>query len=153
MKERSNEASYKVCLYCLIRILACLLLLFFSSCKSVQYVPVVEYHTDTTYITKQQRDSIWLHDSVYVHEYAKGDTIYMELVKWHTRYVEKVLTDTLYKHKTDSVPKPYPVPAKLTTWERTKMDFGGIAIVIALISFIFVGFKTSSWIRRNLPKV
>lgn len=30
--------------------------------------------------------------------------------------------------KTDSVPKPYPVERPLSRWEKSKMDFGGMAI-------------------------
>ena len=82
-----------------------LLLLLCASCTTTEYVTVEKVRTDTTYITKHQRDSIWLHDSVIVSE--KGDTVRIE--KWHTKYIEKQVHDTLYKSKTDSVPVPYPV--------------------------------------------
>lgn len=32
--------------------------------------------------------------------------------------------------KSDSIPVPYPVEKKLTRWEQTKMDLGGVAIVV-----------------------
>ena len=37
--------------------------------------------TDTDYITKQQRDSFYLHDSIHIKE--RGDTVWIE--RWHTR--------------------------------------------------------------------
>lgn len=122
--------------FCLIFIA---LLLF--GCKTKERVVTVEkVRNDTTYITKHQRDSVWLHDSIHVTE--KGDTIRIE--KWHTKYVEKATHDTLYQHKTDSVPVPYPVEKlverELSWWQQTRMHLGeallalaGIAVVVFVI--------------------
>ena len=107
----------------------CLLFLFMlTGCKTVEYVPVKEVHTDTTYITKWRRDSVWLHDSVLVRE--KGDSVLVE--KWHTEYVEKLVTDTLYRHIKDTIPQPYPVPADNTAWEKVKIEYGGYAMLLVL---------------------
>lgn len=95
-----------------------------TACKHVEYVVVPEHHTDTLIVTKQQRDSIWLHDSVLVRE--KGDTLLIE--KWHTKYVEKQVHDTCYQSRTDSIPVPYPVTEyvekQLTRWQQAKMNLG-----------------------------
>ena len=111
-----------------------LLVLLFGGCKSVKYVSFPEVRTDTVLITKQQRDSIWLHDSVYVHEWAKGDTVYVELSKWHTKYVERLRTDTLYEHSVDSVGVPYPIEVKvekaLNWWQRLRLNAGTIALIL-----------------------
>lgn len=81
-----------------------------TGCKTKERIVTVEHvRTDTTYITKEQRDSIWLHDSIYVHEWSKQDTVYMLQEKWHTKYKEKVVRDTIYQAKVDSVPVPYEV--------------------------------------------
>lgn len=47
----------------------------------------------------------------------------------------KTLRDSLYvlnarfeSIKTDSIPVPYPVERELSTWEKAKMDFGGIVL-------------------------
>ena len=117
-------------------------------CKSVQYVPVIENHTDTVLITKLQHDSIWQHDSVYVHEYAKGDTVFMELTKWHTKYIEKLRTDTMYEHKVDSVPVPYEVPAKLSKWQQLKVDYGGYGLIAAII---FISLYMVRFVRKLMP--
>jgi len=54
-----------------------------------------------------QRDSIYLHDSIFVH--IRADTVYLE--KWHTRWRDRetVKTDTitLTETKTETVEKPY----------------------------------------------
>lgn len=61
----------------------------------------------------------------------------MTITKYRDRYRVKELTDTVYQSAIDSVKisVPYPVERELSRWERTKMDFGGMAIgalVIAL---------------------
>jgi hypothetical protein len=101
------------------------------SCKSVEYVPVVqkETHTDSIYLTKVQRDSIWLHDSIRVE--ARNDTVRVD--RWHTKYVERLLHDTLYLSKRDSIPVPYEVvkevPAKVSKMERAFMWLGILSIM------------------------
>lgn len=117
----------------LLVILVVLVFLLFASCTTERIVTVEKVRTDTTYITKQQRDSIWLHDSIMVSE--KGDTVRIE--KWHTKYVEKQVHDTLYQSKTDSIPVPYPVIKEvekpLTKTQRGLMLSGFLAIVGVVI--------------------
>ena len=110
---------------CLVILVALLLV----GCKTKERVVTVEkVRNDTTYITKHQRDSVWLHDSIHVAE--KGDTIRIE--RWHTKYIEKATHDTLYQHKTDSVPVPYPVEKlverKLTWWQQTRLHLANIML-------------------------
>ena len=89
----------------LVAILIGLLLLLFASCTTTEYVTVEKVRTDTTYITKHQRDSIYIHDSTAV---EWKDSI-IKIEHWHTKFVDRAVHDTLYKSKTDSVPVPYPV--------------------------------------------
>jgi hypothetical protein len=117
--------------------IACLAL---TSCTTPKVVTVEKVRTDTTYITKQQRDSIWLHDSIQISE--KGDTIRIE--RWHTKYVSKEVHDTLYRAKVDSIPVPYEVikevPAKLSKSQKGLMLIG-IAALMALIIFLVTKIK------------
>lgn len=122
---------------CLVILVALLLV----GCKAKERVVTVEkVRNDTTYITKHQRDSVWLHDSIHVTE--KGDTIKIE--KWHTKYVEKATHDTLYQATHDTIPQPYPVEKlverELTWWQQTRMHLGeallalaGIAVVVFVV--------------------
>jgi hypothetical protein len=97
---------------------------------------VPEYHTDTVYQVKQQRDSVWLHDSVFVHEYTKGDTIFRDRDRWHTHYVERLTVDTFYQSRVDSVLMPYEVvkevAKKLTWWQQARIHMG--ELLLALIA-------------------
>jgi hypothetical protein len=101
-------------------------------CTTTKYVPVPVVHNDTTVITKHQRDSIWMHDSIMVSD--KGDTVRIE--KWHTRYIERTSHDTIYQSKTDSIPVPYKV-TEYVERKRSTMEWGLIGIgTVALLGFI-----------------
>ena len=131
-----------------IKKMACLLvaIVALASCKTKTVVVTVpEVRTDTTYITKEQRDSIWLHDSIYVSEKQKDDTIYLYQERWHTKYVEKLKTDTIYQHKVDSVGVPYPVEVKvekkLNWWQNMRMTLGTIALIGIFLWIVGQGIK------------
>lgn len=124
--------------------------LLLTACKTKERVVTVEHvRTDTTYITRHHRDSVWLHDSIYMKEWLAGDTVYQLRDRWHTRYVERVRIDTTYVSKTDSIPIPYPVEKivkvekLLTWWQRLRMMIGGIVLIgLAVIATIkLVGNK------------
>ena len=120
-------------------LVALMIVMACSGCTTTKVVTVERVKTDTLKITKHQRDSIWLHDSTIVK--VKGDTV--EVEKWHTKYVEKQVHDTLYQSKTDSIPVPYPVEKlvekQLSGWQNFRLWLGNIALVtvaIALAVFI-----------------
>ena len=108
----------------------------FSGCTATKEVIVEKVRTDTTYITKHQRDSIWQHDSIYVHEYQRGDTVYLERTQWLTKYRERLRVDTLYRAKTDTVYIEKTVTKEnnaASWWQRLKSDIGGVVLFLALI--------------------
>ena len=135
------EDSYKGCFWSLIVMIVLSLVLILTSCKHTEYVTVEKVRTDTTYISKLQRDSVWLHDSIHVSE--KGDTVKIE--KWHTKYIEKQVHDTLYKAKVDSVPVPYPVPKyiekNLTWWQQTRIHIANILLYLLGFGLLFMIVK------------
>ena len=119
------------------------LLALLSSCRQVEYVTVEKVLTDTTYITKWQRDSIWLHDSIHVKE--RGDTVLVE--KWHTKYIEKVTHDTTYVATRDTIPDPFPVetikevPVELSWWQRLRIWIGNIGLLTILGAVGYFGWR------------
>lgn len=119
-----------------------ILVIMLAGCKSVEYIEKVR--TDTTYITKQQRDSIWLHDSLYIHEYQRGDTIYLERTKWVTKYSERLRVDTFYKAKTDTliVEKVVEKNTIQSWWQRLKENVGGIALFAAFVALLIWIWRT-----------
>ncbi len=132
---RDDEKCRYVCVvigWVLIAVLAVMCI----GCKSVQYIPVETVRTDTCYVNKIRTDSVYVRDSVVVER--GGDTIKVTAWRWRERYV--VQRDTIYWSRTDSIAVPYPVERKLSRWEKTKQDIGGIAIgaFIAVVSAVVI---------------
>lgn len=116
MKRKDIDYTIWQIIFALLILLACCAM---SGCKSVKYVPVTTVLTDTTYISKEKWDSIYVLDSVFIHE--KGETLLIEKTKY--KYIERVLHDTIYKERKDSVAVPYPVEKELTWSQRTAIKF------------------------------
>lgn len=116
---------------------ACLIALIFCSCKT-KYVTVEKVRTDTTYVAKHQRDSIYVHDSIFVNQWLSGDTIYQVRDRWHTEWRDRLLHDTLYKCIVDSIPIPYPVEKivekRVTPWYNYIL-IGGLALALLYLLF------------------
>ena len=138
-----QEALKRVMKFLIIWLAFLIAISLLASCRQVEYVTVEKVLTDTTYITKWQRDSIWLHDSIHVKE--KGDTVLVE--KWHTKYVESIKHDTTYIATHDTIPDPFPVetikemPAELSWWQRLRIWIGNIGLVAMLGVIGYYGVK------------
>lgn len=112
-------------------------------CKRVQYIekPVVleRKTTDTLLINTFRIDSIYVHDSVYVNTYQRGDTIYRDTHHYHIYKENGDGGASAYKVRVDSVPYQVEVPVikevekPLTKWQSIKMNVGGGAMVAALV--------------------
>ena len=116
-------------------ILLVLSLLLLTGCRSVKYVPVETVRIDTIYQSKIEKDSIHIHDSIYVKEWQNGDTIYKDRDRWHTEYIDKLVHDTIYQSKTDSIQVPYPVEKELTWWEEVKIKFSEVIFLVISVLF------------------
>ena len=107
---------------------------------SPRVITVPEIHTEYVYKTDSfcLRDSIHVRDSVFVH--SKGDTVWVERFKtiYKDRFRDVVKIDTVIK--TDSIPYKVEVEKPLTWWQRQKMEFGGIVMLIlsALLVIAFI---------------
>lgn len=128
-------------------LLLILVVVLASACTTTRYVEVPVVHTDTLRENRIERDSVWLHDSIYVKEWAKGDTVYVEKVKWKIQWENHVTHDTIYQSRTDSVAKPYPVyvekevAKKLTWWQKTQMYVGDGALLVIVLLMLYGGVR------------
>lgn len=124
-----------------------------GSCTTTKYVEVPKVHTDTLYVSKTQKDSIYLHDSIFVNQWRSGDTIYQTRDRWRTEWRDRLVTDTVIHMVTDTVAKPYPVIQEkkvekaLTWWQRFRMMLGDIAIII--VGFCGVGLIVKEIVLRS----
>ena len=140
------------CFSYIIGILAGLLMaVLLAGCTTTKYVPVPEVHHDTVRITQQQRDSIHVHDSIYVSERQQGDTVFLQTVKWHTAWRDRLVRDTFRLVSIDSIPYPVEVPvevpAKLSYWQRLRMQTGDIALIALALFLGWGAFRL--WRRIN----
>ena len=128
------------------------LCIMLGGCTTTRYVEVPgPSHTDTVRITQQQRDSIHVHDSIYVSESRQGDTVFLQTVKWHTAWRDRLVRDTFRLVSIDSIPYPVEVPvevpAKLSYWQRLRMQTGDIALIVLALLLGWGIFKV--WRRLN----
>lgn len=142
--EGKSDKAYKGCFWSLVLSIVTFVIvsvLLLTSCTTTKVVEVERVKTDTTYITKWQRDSVWLHDSIRVRE--RGDSVWVE--RWHTKFVEREVHDTLYQAKTDSIPVPYEVikevPAPLSGWQKLRLWLGNIVLLALLGVAIYYGYR------------
>lgn len=118
-----------------------LLALLVTSCGAARKQVETIYLRDTTYISKVQVDSVFRRDSVFVKE--KNDTIYIYNEKVRDRY--RLLRDTVYRHKVDSVyidrVREVKVEKELTAWQRFRLR-GFWALLAAIACWIVWKNKT-----------
>lgn len=154
MYDMNSKKSLIACCYSLAGIIQLVILsLLFSGCKSIQYVPVekvkTEYINRTDTVNKidtlisEKETIIREADSSLVAKLGlqlkANERAILILQRELERQVSKESehnTDTVIK--TDSVQVPYPVERKLTKWEQTKMDAGGIAIGVCIVFLIII---------------
>lgn len=141
MMKEATKQKIEACVW----VVAFVIVLMLTSCSpKVIYVP--EVHTDSIYITKHQKDSVWLHDSILVTE--KGDTIRVE--KWHTKYIERQVHDTCFVTKTDSVAVPYPVKEKLTIKDKFNVYLQCMGIVFGILLVFIVIWLVTKWRHKQI---
>lgn len=136
--KKQAESSYRNSCISLIDIIICLILavIMFWGC-SPEVIEKIEKQTDTCHIEKIRRDSIYQHDSIYIHEWQKGDTVYLERDRWHTEWREKVIRDTVYISRRDTLTTIQYVdkPADISGWQWAQIWAGRIAMItIALLA-------------------
>lgn len=145
----------------LIHILA---LFFLTSCAAHKSVITDTTHqtdtvvrTDTVRLTKFQRDSVAIHDSVFVSVATRGDTVEVVKYRYKTCWRDRWHTDSVYISKHDTVTRRdtmyvqrkviEEVEKPPSMWQRIKMSVGGvlvgliIAIVVTLAIHLFPKFR------------
>lgn len=109
MKYCNHPESETVFCKLLFLLFFVLLLLLLSSCKTTSTSAIVPVHSAT-------HDTLWLsklkYDSVYIDRWQriehKADTVFCDRTKTEFRY--RLLRDTVYKTRTDTIPVVKQVP-------------------------------------------
>ena len=127
----------------LLNILFALFALQLVGCTTIKYVPVTTVQKDSVYVGKVQKDSVLMWTDTNTKQ--QGDTIIIE----RTKIVKQIQykTDSLIKQSVDTIREIVEVERKLTKWEQTKMELGGLAIgglifsIIAVVVFLIIKLK------------
>ena len=127
MRDRVKEGQMWLLLIIVGWLVLCL-----CGCKQVEYVPYKVETKDSIYLNKYIRDSIYV--TTEKETVVKNDTIYV--TKTQYKYKERLLTDTMYVEKIDSIQVPYPVEKKLSKWQYTCLNYGGEAIVMCIVLIV-----------------
>lgn len=122
--------------FAVIALVAMVLMLSMTGCKSTQPLTNtrdsvrVEYRLDSIYVYK--------HDSVFRDRWRAGDTTYIQVEKWCTRYKDKIVIqhDTIATTQTEQVAVKY-VP---DYYKRTSAGFW-VLLVLLLAIVAFKAYK------------
>ena len=115
------------------KIIILICLMGFLSCKTIQYVPVPEIQKE--YITKT--DTTIIQDSIYIKEWAKADTVYLDRFKY--KYIYNIKTDTIFRTDTTTVIKEVEVPVKSVPAYYKKIN--ACFWILVIILGLFIGAK------------
>ena len=122
------------------------LCLHLVGCKTVQSSTAV--HNRDSVRVEVRLDSIYIyeHDSIYRDRWRQGDTVFVQVEKWKTRYRDKLreVHDTIAIVKTDSVTTVVSVPRPRTGYDRFCSGFFWTVTVILLLLAAF-------WICDRIP--
>lgn len=118
------------------------LLLLIVGC-SPRVLERVEVHTDTCYVHQVRRDSVVRHDSIYIHEFMKNDTVFLERVRLQRLVQERLRVDTLFVSRSDTVVrtrieyrnKP------LSGWQQFQIWHGRIFLVLLAGAIAYAVWK------------
>lgn len=114
-------------------LLLCCAVTLLCGCRT-KYVAVPEVHYRDSVRTVHQRDSVYQRDSVFVTQYAIGDTVYRVRELWRVRYRDRLRRDTVLAARRDSVAVPVPVTAAQRRDWRGALALGLIIAAVTLLA-------------------
>lgn len=103
-------------------------------CRTLPEPMAVRVERDSIYLSRVERDSVFVRDSVTIRE--KGDTVYRD--RWRVEYRERVLRDTAYIERNDTITNVVEVERALSWWERTRMAVGDVALLGLVVLLIYM---------------
>jgi hypothetical protein len=152
-KERAQLGCMHGILFLLAAAILIAVMALCQGCTTVREVVVTQQHTDTVYQNHLQRDSVWVwcHDSIVTN--SQSDTVTIERWHWRDRWRERVVHDTIYKSKTDTVKVAVTQQQtrQLTWFERWRVRIGTIMFIALGLFAVYCGIRFALRMRNKLP--
>ena len=137
----------------LVRALSLAIIILVSvSCKSMCEIATVQSSDTTSFIQKSTSvDTIYQHDSVFVREVMRGDTVYLTRTEWRDRWRTRVERDTVrdteYITRTEYVDRIVEKPPERYVPKFYKRCTIALwAIIAAAIAYVLLRW----WLRRKV---
>lgn len=111
-------------------------------------MPVETVRVDTFVKTAVRVDSVRLTDSVYVSERTVGDTVYVVKTRTQWRDRVKLVTDTVYRSRVDTVTKVVEVVVEKRAKSRKVWPWLLGALAVGVVFFTFASLLSRSYFRR-----
>lgn len=115
------------------------ILLFLGACACSPKI-IEKVRTEYVYRDRVERDTTFLHDSTYIREYVKGDTV--RITEYRDRYLYrdrwKERTDTVAVHDTTRVEVVKKVEKPLTGWQKFRMNGFWVLLTIFVATGIWL---------------
>ena len=124
-----------------------IIILVSVSCKSVESVPqITRMETDKHESHVLQRvDTIYRHDSVFVSEKQRGDTVYLTRVEWRDRWRTRVERDTVMDVRVEKEVVQLPPERYVPKFYRW------CTIALWAIGLSVIGYRLLRWwLRRRV---
>jgi len=114
-----------------------------AGCRT-KYVAVPTVQIRDSVVTRLQRDSVVLRDSVFLNTYTRGDTVFRDRVRTKYLYRDRWRVDTFAVVKRDTVTLVYQTETTSTGGVISSAKWALKWLLWVVIAFVglFVGFKT-----------
>ena len=131
----------------LVRALSLAIIILVSvSCKSMCEIATVQSSDTTSFIQKSTSvDTIYQHDSVFVSERQKGDTMYLTRTEWRDRWRTRVERDTVVDVRVQKEVVQLP-PERYVPKFYKRCTIALWAIIAAAIAYVLLRW----WLRRRV---
>lgn len=114
--------------------------LAFAAISACSPKVITQTRTEYVYRDRVERDTTILHDSTYIREYVKGDTVriteYRDRYLYRDRWRER--TDTVAVHDTTRVEVVKKVEKPLTGWQKFRMNGFWVLLTIFVAAGIWL---------------
>ena len=119
-----------------------MIILVLVSCKSIEHVESLSSNVESLRIV----DTIYQHDSIFIREIMRGDTVYLTRTEWRDRWRTQLVHDTV--HHTEFVEKIIEKPPEKYVPKFYKWCTMALWAVLGVLVVVVV-LKVRRWYLRR----